>query len=271
MKINWFPGHMKKALDQMKRELVKADVVIYVLDSRAPKSCLNPELKKIAGAKPILYILNKADLTDMQKLGKVKGQFKGEGFDFLVLNSTQSGVANAVCEKMRQLCKNKVEKFKNKGIGITLRAIVVGVPNSGKSTLVNNLCKKAKAVTGDRPGVTKNKQWFKIAPDIEVCDTPGTLYPNLDNQEVAKSLAFIGSIRDEVTDQIELAEEFLKRMQKLYPGKIEERYKGACNLQEICKARAFLLPGGEYDVSRGAKALISDFRSGRLGNLMIGD
>lgn len=270
-KINWFPGHMKKALDQMRAELNKADVIIYVLDSRAPKSCLNPELKKLAGTKPVLYILNKIDLTDLERLNKVKACFKGENHDYLMLNSTQSGLAKNVCEKMRLLCKNKVEKFKNKGISVTLRAIVVGVPNSGKSTLVNNLCKKAKAVTGDRPGVTKNKQWFKIASDIEVCDTPGTLYPNLGNQEVAKSLAFIGSIRDEVVDEVELAEEFLKRMQKLYPGKIEERYKGASNLQEICKARAFLLPGGEFDVSRGAKALISDFRSGRLGDLMIGD
>lgn len=269
MKINWFPGHMKKALDQMRKELVKADVIIYVLDSRAPKSCLNPELQKLSGNKPILYILNKADLTDLQKLDKIKGSFKSQQSDYLVLNSSQSGASKQVCEKIKSLCAEKIAKYQNKGIKVTLRALVVGVPNSGKSTLVNNLCKKAKAVTGDRPGVTKNKQWFKISPEIEVCDTPGTLYPNLGNQEIAKSLAFIGSIRDEVVDEIEIAEEFLKRMQKIYPDKIAERYKGSSTLPEICKARGFFLGGGELDISRGAKALISDFRSGRLGKLLI--
>ena len=139
MKINWFPGHMKKALDQMRKELVKADVIIYVLDSRAPKSCLNPELKKLAGTKPVLYSLNKIDLTDLERLNKVKACFKGENHDYLMLNSTQSGLEKNVCEKMRLLCKKKVAKFKNKGIRVTLCDRVVGVPNAAKSRLVHIL------------------------------------------------------------------------------------------------------------------------------------
>lgn len=269
MKINWFPGHMKKALDEMRNELSKADVIVYVLDSRAPKSCLNPELSRLTNGKPILYILNKIDLTDFDRLEKMQNDFKGEKIDCMLVNSTQSGLGSAVCAKIKQLCRDKIKKFQDKGIGVTVRALVVGVPNCGKSTLVNNLCKKAKAVTGDRPGVTKGKQWFKIGNGVEICDTPGTLYPDLNDQEKAKSLAFIGSIRDEILDEVELGNEFIARLEKLYPGRIAERYKTAGSLEEICRVRAFLLPGGEFDISRAAKAVISDFRSGKLGKIMI--
>lgn len=269
MKINWFPGHMKKALDEMRAELVKADVVIYVLDSRAPKSCLNPALSKLSNNKPILYILNKIDLTDFNRLEKIANNFKGERSDYLLLNSTQSGVGKEVCDKIRFLCRDKIKKFSDKGINVAVRALVVGVPNCGKSTLVNNLCKKAKAVTGDRPGVTKEKQWFKIGGGVEVCDTPGTLYPDLADQEKAKSLAFIGSIRDEILDEVEMATELIKRLELLYPNAIAERYKNAKSLEGICKVRAFLLPGGDLDISRAAKAVITDFRSGKLGKIMI--
>lgn len=269
MKINWFPGHMKKALDGMREELSKADAIIYVLDSRAPKSCLNPSLGRLCGNKPILYVLNKIDMTDIDRLETIKNNFKGEGYDFLMTNSTQSGLNGEVSAKIKSLCSQKVKKFTQKGIGVTLRALVVGVPNCGKSTLVNNLCKKAKAVTGNRPGVTKGKAWYKISPMVEVCDTPGTLYPDLANQEIALSLAFIGSIRDEVLDEEEVARELIKRILKLYPDALSERYKSAKTLEDICKMRAFLLSGGQLDISRTAKAVISDFRNGRLGKLMI--
>ncbi len=271
MKINWFPGHMKKALDEMRQELVKADVILYVLDSRAPKSCLNPELEKLAEGKPVLYVLNKIDLTDFNKLENIKQDFRSENTDYVEMNSKQSGFSSVICTKIKSLCRAKLKKYSDKGIKITLRAMVVGVPNCGKSTLVNNLCKKAKAVTGDRPGVTKGKQWFRIGSGVEVCDTPGTLYPDLKDQEKAKSLAFIGSIRDEIFDEVEVANELIKRIEKLYPGTIEERYKQAKNLEEICKIRALLLPGGELDISRAAKTVITDFRSGKLGKIMIED
>lgn len=271
MKINWFPGHMKKALAGMREELNKSDVVIYVLDARAPKSCINPELNKLTNFKPTLFILNKVDLSDLNRLEKIKNDFLGEGFDYLFLNSTQSGNGKIVCSKIKKLCKKKLIKFQANGINPTLRAIVIGVPNCGKSTFVNNLCKKAKAVTGNRPGVTKGKQWFKIGDGVEICDTPGTLYPNLENQEIAKSLAFIGSIKDEVLDEVEVAKELLKRLEKLYPGVVAERYKQALNLEDIAKVRGFLLSGGELDVLRSARTVLADFRNGRLGNLMIED
>ena len=269
MKINWFPGHMKKALDGMRQEVKNVDVLLYVLDSRAPKSCLNPELNKIAENKPILYVLNKIDLTDTARLDGVKEQFKTRTTDYIEMNSKQSGFGVDVCAKIRSLCREKIKKYKDKGINATLRALVVGVPNCGKSTLVNNLCKKAKAVTGDRPGVTKDKQWFKIGNGVELCDTPGTLYPDLQDQEKAKSLAFIGSIRDEILQEDEVARELLIRVESLYPGTIAQRYKNSKTLEEICKIRAFLLPGGELDIERAGKSVLTDFRSGKLGKIMI--
>ena len=269
MKINWFPGHMKKALDSMRVELGKIDVVIYVLDSRAPKSCLNPALNAISGGKPVLYVFNKIDLADEDKINVFAKTFKTQTADFIKLNSTMSGAGKAITTKVKNLAKQKVDKYNAKGVNITIRAMVVGVPNSGKSTLVNNLCKKAKAVTGDRPGVTKGKQWFNIGDCVEICDTPGTLYPNLENQEVAKSLAFIGSIKDDVVETNALAEELINRIEKFYPGKVKERYKNACTIGEIGKIRGFIISGGEVDIDRTSLAILNDFRSGKMGRMTI--
>jgi len=269
MKINWFPGHMKKALDLMNEELKKVDIILYVLDSRAPKSCLNPSFNSLISAKPVLYIFNKFDLCEKEKVEKFAKKFKSEKSDFIFLNSTQSGAKNAIVQKINVLCKDRFGKFEKNGIKTMLRAMVIGVPNSGKSTLVNNLCGKAKAVTGNKAGVTKGKQWLRLAECIEVCDTPGTLYPNLDNQEVAKSLAFIGSIKEEILLESEVAEELIKRLKKLYPKELEERYKGALTLEEIGKNRGYFLGKGEVDIDRTAKAIIQDFKSGKLGKMTI--
>lgn len=269
MKINWFPGHMKKALDKMRLELKKVDVIIYVLDSRAPKSCLNPELDKISGGKPVLYVFNKIDLADDRKVKEYAKKFKSSKTDFLLLTSTLSGAGKEITARIKNLCREKVEKYKSKGVNISVRAMVVGVPNSGKSTLVNNLCKKAKAVTGNRPGVTKSDQWFNIGDCVEVCDTPGTLYPNLENQETAKSLAFVGSIKDDVVETTELARELIVRLEKFYQENLLERYKGARTLEEIAKVRGFVLGKGELDIERTALTVLNEFRSGKLGKMTI--
>ena len=271
MKINWFPGHMKKALDEMRQELQKVDVVIYVLDSRAPKSSINPELDKISGNKPVLYVFNKIDMADEEKVKRFSKNFKSAGHDFLLINSTSSGESKAICSKIKSLAKDKIQKYLNKGVNITIRAMVVGVPNSGKSTLVNNLCKKAKAVTGNKPGVTKGKQWFNIGDNVEICDTPGTLYPNLSDQEIAKNLVFIGSIKDDVVDINELATELILRIESFYPNAVKNRYKGSNNIEDIAKVRGFVLPGGDADLDRSSQAVINDFRSGKIGKLTIED
>lgn len=269
-KINWFPGHMTKALKEIKRLLVNIDVVCYVLDSRAPISCINPTLNKLTQNKPVLYVLNKTDMADEKRVKFLAQNYKSENSDFYLLNSTMSGASKMIRQKINNLAKDKIEKFKNKGIKTVIRVIVVGVPNSGKSTLVNNLCGKAKAITGNRPGVTKQAQWIRIGDNIELCDTPGTLYPNLENQEVAKKLLFIGSIKDEIiVDNEILAQELLKMIEEKYPGIAVKRYGEDLSLEAIAKKRGYLISKDEYDLERTANAVIDDFRKGRLGKITL--
>lgn len=274
-KINWFPGHMKKALDEIQTEVKKVDAIIYVLDARAPKACLNPSFVKIIGNKPILYILNKCDLADETKVKVFAQSLLTNNSTFLMLNSTASGALSKVTNALNELCKNQIEKFKNKGVNYFVRAMVLGVPNSGKSTLVNNLCGVSKAVTGNKPGVTKGKQWVKLANNIEILDTPGTLWPNLEIEQTALQLAYIGSIKDDVLQIEELALQFLADIKNLYPFLLENKYliediqqKSALEiLEEIAEKKKCLLKGAEIDYERTAKAILDDFRKCRIGKI----
>ena len=270
MKINWFPGHMKKALREIKENLSRCDVIIYVLDSRAPLSSVNPSLSRLASGKPILYVFNKIDLADETRVKEIAKDFKGERSDFVILNSTMSGASKMIRTKLLSLAKDKIEKAKAKGIKTVVRAIVVGVPNSGKSTLVNNLCGKAKTNVGNRPGVTKTTQWLSIGDNIELCDTPGTLYPNLENQDIAKNLLFIGSIKDDiVADIVELAEEFLKKVDINYHNLLISRFGEELTIKAIAKKRGYILSKNELDETRTAFAILDDFRKGRIGRITL--
>lgn len=277
--INWFPGHMAKALKQMSEEISKVDMVIYVLDARAPFSCLNPQFETVAAAKPILYIVNKADLVDENKLVSVKNKLIGQNplYDCVILNSTLSGANKQIEPIMRKLCDAKITKYRNKGIKVNLRAMVIGVPNSGKSTLINNLCGIKKAITGDKAGVTRGRQWVSLKNGFELLDTPGTLWPNLENKKVAQNLAFIGSIRNEVLDINELALEFVGAVRNGYKQNLENRYKINIDdektnleiLDEIAEKSHFLLKGNEIDYDRVCFTIIDDFRKGRLGKIFL--
>ena len=270
MKINWFPGHMKKALAEIKEKLKNIDVVLYVLDSRAPISSINPSLSKLAQDKPILYIFNKIDMADETRVKVLAPTLKKENCDYILLNSTAKGQGQLIKKKILSLSKSKIEKMKAKGLRAVIRAIVVGVPNSGKSTLVNNLCGSAKAITGNRAGVAKATQWVSIGDNIELCDTPGTLYPNFENQEIAKKLYFLGSVKDEVIgDEVEFANELIAMLNKKYPSEMENRYGKDLTLDAIAKKRAYVISGGELDIERTANAVIDDFRKGRIGKITL--
>ena len=275
-KINWFPGHMQKALRMMQEEVKNVDALIYVLDGRAPVACLNPEFVALAKEKPILFVINKIDLADEKKIEKIKQMLKGENNAILELNSTASGAIKSVENALNTLCKKIIEKFKNKGVNYFVRAMVVGVPNSGKSTLVNNLCGNARAITGDKPGVTKGKQWVKLSNNIEILDTPGTLWPNLIDEQNARKLAFIGSIKDEIISSEELSLFLIEELCENYPKEFCSRFGVEIEnlspveiLEAVAVSRKYLIKGGEIDYERTAKAIIDDFRKGRIGRITL--
>lgn len=278
MLIQWYPGHMTKAFRLMEKEIKIVDVILYVLDSRAPFSCVNPKFEGLIGDKPIIYVFNKVDMADSVKVDEWVKYFSKDGkYKCIMLDSTASGSGKKIENAIRLVLKDKIEKYKLKNINTTLRAMVIGVPNCGKSTLINNLCGKAKTVTGNKPGVTKGKQWVKIASGIELLDMPGTLWPSFDNIKVAKHLAYIGSIREEVLDIPELAIEFIKDMRVLDKSVLEKRFNISIDdadenlevLEKICEARKFMVRGGDYDYDRGCASVISDFKNGKMGQITL--
>jgi len=276
-KIQWFPGHMTKALREMEENIKKVDLVIYVLDSRAPKSCLNPKFNEIIGAKPIIFVLNKTDLADEVQVKKWAEKLSGPNIEVVPLVSTVNSGTKVIISAMQKLLAPKLERNKLKGITMPLRAMVIGVPNCGKSTLINSLCGKYKALTGDKPSVTKATQWVKVAGGIELLDTPGTLWPAFENDELAHNLAYINAIKADVLDITSLALDFIEFLLANYPEQFFARYGLAYNnsfepinyYEALCENRGFLLRGGEIDWERGAKALFDDFRRGRIGKIML--
>ncbi|MDD4110466.1 MAG: ribosome biogenesis GTPase YlqF [Clostridia bacterium] len=276
-KINWFPGHMAKAIRMMQEEVKSVDAIIYVLDARAPLACVNPSFISVIGNKPILYVLNKIDLADITKIRKVEGVFRSENSNFLEMNSSASGALKKVTNALNELCKKQIDKFKNKGINYFVKAMVIGVPNSGKSTLVNNLCGRAKATTGNKPGVTKGKQCVRLTNNIELMDTPGVLWPDLSNEENARQLAYIGSISENVISSADLSIFLIKDLLRDYPNAFKERF-GLLDeeikdletyeiLELIGKKRKYVVKGGEIDYDRAALVIIDDFRKGKMGKM----
>lgn len=277
MIIQWFPGHMNKALKMMQEEIKKVDAIIYVLDARAPFSCVNPKFTSIIGEKPIIFVFNKADLADGNKVADWVKFFSKDNTKCVVLNSTASGSANKILDCLKSLLKDRIEKYAKKDVRMILRAMIVGVPNSGKSTLANNLCGKAKAKAENRAGVTRGKQWVKVASDMEVLDTPGTLWPAFNNNQVAHHLAYIGSIKEDVLDIPELSIDFISDIVKIDKSILEMRYDIEILsddtpleiLDKICISRKYVMRGGDIDYDRGSFAIISDFKQGRLGRITL--
>lgn len=276
MKINWFPGHMKKNLDTMKENIKKIDVVLYVLDARAPFSCLNPKIDEIVEHRSILYVINKIDLIEKSDADKIVSCFKKQNKNVIALQATASSNRNILLSKLKELVSEKYENRKSKGIEPVFKVMVIGTPNTGKSTIINTLYGQKKAITGDRAGVTKANQWVKISDNFVLLDTPGTLWPKLENEKIATNLAFIGSIKTEVIDQEELGYELAKYLIDNHKNKLSARY-GISNFEqeyiviydEILKKMGCLIRGGEVDYNRGATKILDDFRSGRIGKICL--
>ncbi|MDD7245430.1 MAG: ribosome biogenesis GTPase YlqF [Eubacteriales bacterium] len=276
MNINWFPGHMTKAMRLIEENIKIVDAVIYVLDSRAVSACMNPSFDGIIGNKPILYVLNKADLVEERDLKKWCDYFDEKKYNYVVSNSANGKDNDKILKKLLFVLDDKIKRYREKGVNTPVRAMVIGIPNSGKSTLINSLCGGKRTITGDRPGVTKSKQWLAVRKGVDMLDTPGTLWPKLDDQNVAMHLAFIGSIKDDVVDKNEVALNIIDFLKTHNPGALTERYKisdeNAENIQifeEISVKRGFIMKGGDYDFERTASAVIDDFRKRKFGKIML--
>lgn len=276
MFIHWFPGHMTKAIRMMSEEMKVVDSVIYVLDARAPQSCINPAFDEIIGNKPRLYVLNKADMVSQKEVIKWVDKFRRQGYKCIYSNSISKADAPVIVKNLLELNEDLIERYSRKGVNKTVRAMVIGVPNCGKSTLINSLVREKKTVTGNRPGVTRGKQWVAIGEYIELLDSPGVLYPDFKDQEKAMRLALIGSVKEDVVDCAELAIEALKYFIKEHPEELLNRYKldevkeNALEVMEdIGRKRGVIMRGGELDYERIAKIIISDFRKGYLGKFPL--
>ena len=276
MHIQWFPGHMTKALRMMEENIKLCDAAIYVLDARACFSCINPKFKELLKNKPCLMLLNKADLADPKITNEWIKYFEKEGLCAVAANAAANNLSNEIIQKLKIMLKPKIERAANKGVNLTLRAMVVGVPNSGKSTVINSVAKEKKAVTGDKPGVTRGKQWLRLDSGFELLDTPGTLWNAFTDQNVARNLAYIGSIKEDILDITELSLYFIDELKTIYPNEFSSRYdiedldKPAIEILEcVCKKRGCIIKRGEYDYERGARALLDDFRKGRIGRISL--
>lgn len=275
MHIQWYPGHMTKAMRMMEEEVKLVDSIIYVLDSRAVNASLNPSFDKLLNNKTVLYVLNKSDLVEKSHLDIWQKELKSQGKKVICVNSTASGISNSIVNALREINAEKINRYKLRGVNRSIRCMVIGIPNCGKSTLINALCGSKRTITGDRPGVTRGKQWVVLAKGIEVLDTPGTLAPSFENQEYAKHLAFIGSIKEDIVDLNELALELISFLKDNYREQLMSRYKldevsgdNVVNLERIAASRGFVLKGGVYDIERAAKAIIDDVRKLRLGKII---
>lgn len=276
MHFQWYPGHMTKAKRMMQEDIKLIDVVIELVDARIPFSSKNPDIDNLAKNKSRIILLNKFDLADECVTKQWKEHFESKGFFVTLVNSKSGNGVKNVSEVIRQACKEKIERDRKKGIiNRPVRAMVVGIPNVGKSTFINSFAGKACTKTGNKPGVTKGKQWIKLNKGVELLDTPGILWPKFEDQAVGLRLAFIGSINEDILNISELSLELLNYLYSNYKGAIAKKYdveedeNPVVTLENVAKRRSCMLKGGEYDLEKAAKFIVDDFRNGRLGKISL--
>jgi len=276
MNIQWYPGHMTKAKRMMEENIKLIDLVIELLDARIPVSSKNPDIDDLAKGKARLVILNKSDLADDRANSEWIEYYKSKGINAIAINSRTRGFQKQVNDAILKSCKEKIERDLRRGIkNKPIRAMIVGIPNVGKSTFINTLSGKAAAKTGNKPGVTKGKQWIRIANNIEFLDTPGILWPKFDDELIGEHIAFIGSVNEEIIDLEELSCRLINTLKNCKPGVVAGRYDvdealGDYEvLQAIAVSRNCLIKGGEPDTKRAAKLFCDDFKDGRIGRITL--
>ena len=277
MAINWFPGHMVKTKREIQNNLKLVDAVIEIRDARIPKSSKNPDIDTLCAGKPRVILLNKSDLTDPKVTKAWKESLTNDETIVLEVNALKGEGLNAIKPAFLKLLKEKHDRLKAKGLAkITTRAMVVGIPNVGKSTFINKMAKNNIAKTGDRPGVTKNKQWIKTKLGIELMDTPGVLWPKFEDEIVGLNLAFTGAIKDEIMDTEELALKLVERLQETNPEELMTRYKltelhenPLDNLDAIARKRGAIMAGNQIDYNRIAGIILDEFRGGKIGKISL--
>ena len=276
MHFQWYPGHMTKARRMMQENIKLIDLIIELVDARVPLSSRNPDIDELGKNKARLILLNKADLAEERLNDEWVEYFKEKGYSAVKVNSKKGGGIKSIQSVIQEACKEKTERDRKRGIlNRPVRAMVVGIPNVGKSTFINALAGKACAKTGNKPGVTKGKQWIRLNKNVELLDTPGILWPKFEDQQVGLKLAFIGSIKDEILQTEELAAELVRFLKSEYPGVLEEKYDipeaddvYEC-IRNIAESRHCLVRGSELDTEKAAAILLDDFRGGRLGCITL--
>ncbi len=277
MEFQYYPGHMTKAKRQMQEDMKLIDLVIELVDARIPLSSRNPDIDELGKNKARLILLNKADLADEKKNKLWTSYFKDQGFFVLEMDSRKNSGMKKVQDTIMESCREKIERDRKRGIkNRPVRAMVVGIPNVGKSTFINTFAGKACTKTGNKPGVTKGKQWIRLNKNVELLDTPGILWPKFDDQAVGLRLAMIGSLNDNNINIDELSLELILFLVKEYPGALAARYgvaeengEPSAVLEEIAKNRNCIRAGGEIDCSRAASLVIDEFRAGRIGRITL--
>ena len=273
--INWYPGHMARAKRLLAEQLSRVDVVIELCDARIPRASRNPDLAELVKGKRRLLVLGKADLAEEAQTRAWLKYYRAQGLEAMSFDSVR-GRAKDVLSRVERLCADLVEHMAARGVKKTVRVMIVGVPNVGKSTFTNRLNGAAIAKTGDRPGVTRSNQWVRVTPYLELLDTPGLLWPKLENQADARALAFVGTINDQIMDQQMLAIRLLtwlmenKREDAVGRFRLKEPdAEGLALLEAVCRGRGWLLPGGVCDTDRGAAVVLDEFRAGKLGRVTL--
>ena len=287
--INWYPGHMAKTKRQIIEDLKLIDIVVEILDARIPISSRNPDIEQYIKSKKRLVVLNKFDLADAAENQKWVKFYENQGIEAVLVNSNSGdGIDNAI-KKIEKINKDNQKKFENKGrIGKAIRVMVLGIPNVGKSSFINRVTKKNSATVGNKPGVTRQKQWIRINNNIELLDTPGVLWPKFDNEDIALNLAYTGTIKDNILPIIEIGYNLLKLLIKEYPEKIIERYKLekeeienvlSSDAEEnekileimymIGRKRGALISGGNIDEEKVARIILEEFRNGKIGRITL--